>query len=133
MSEPVLEARGLTRRFGGVAAVSDISFSLQPGRLLGLIGPNGAGKSTLINLVTGHLRPSAGTVAVAGHDLTGAKPWTIAAARVARTFQIVKPFRGLTVRENVAVASSAASSRDSGYLYIHASIAVAMTGPSRAG
>jgi branched-chain amino acid transport system ATP-binding protein len=105
VSEPVLEARGLTRRFGGVAAVSDVSFSLQPGRLLGLIGPNGAGKTTLINLVTGHVRPTAGTVEVAGHDLTGAKPWTIAASRVARTFQIVKPFRGLTVRENVAVGA----------------------------
>jgi branched-chain amino acid transport system ATP-binding protein len=105
VSEPALEARGLTRRFGGVAAVSDLSFSVQAGQVLGLIGPNGAGKSTLIDLVTGHVRPSAGTVVVAGHDLTGARPWTIAAARVARTFQIVKPFRGLTVRENVAVGA----------------------------
>ena len=105
MSEPVLEVRGLTRSFGGVVAVSDVSFSVQAGEVLGLIGPNGAGKSTLINLVTGHLRPSAGTVVVAGHDLTGARPWTVAASRVARTFQIVKPFRGLTVRENVAVGA----------------------------
>jgi branched-chain amino acid transport system ATP-binding protein len=105
VSEPVLEVRGLTRSFGGVVAVSDVSFSVQAGEVLGLIGPNGAGKSTLINLVTGHLRPSAGTVVVAGHDLTGARPWTVAASRVARTFQIVKPFRGLTVRENVAVGA----------------------------
>ena len=101
----MLEVRGLTRSFGGVVAVSDVSFSVQAGEVLGLIGPNGAGKSTLINLVTGHLRPSAGTVVVAGHDLTGARPWTVAASRVARTFQIVKPFRGLTVRENVAVGA----------------------------
>ena len=101
----MLEARGLTRRFGGLAAVSDVSFSVHGGQLLGLIGPNGAGKSTLINLVTGHVRPSAGAVMVAGQDLTSARPWTVAASGVARTFQIIKPFRGLTVRENVAVGA----------------------------
>lgn len=99
----VLEARGLTRRFGGVEAVADVSFSLEEGTVLGVIGPNGAGKSTLINMITGHLKPSAGSVAVAGQDVTGQKPWVIAKARVARTFQIVKPFRNLTVRENVAI------------------------------
>ena len=71
--------------------------------MLGVIGPNGAGKSTFINLVTGHTKPSEGRVLIDGKDLTGARPWVIAKAGVARTFQIVKPFRGMSVRENVAV------------------------------
>jgi len=100
---PVLETRGLGRRFGGLQAVSDVSFSVPQGQVLGVIGPNGAGKSTFINLVTGHIRPTEGRVLIDGKDLTGARPWVIAKARVARTFQIVKPFRGMTVRENVAV------------------------------
>jgi branched-chain amino acid transport system ATP-binding protein len=102
---PVLQTRGLTRRFGGVTAVSDLSLSVEEGTVLGVIGPNGAGKSTLINLITGHLKPSEGQVIVDGEDLTGQRPWTIAKSRVARTFQIVKPFRSLTVRENVAIGS----------------------------
>jgi branched-chain amino acid transport system ATP-binding protein len=101
----VLEVEGLGRRFGGLHAVRDVSFTLDEGRTLGVIGPNGAGKSTLINLITGHLKPSAGRVVIDGRDVTGAKPWVIADARAARTFQIVKPFRDLTVRENVAIGS----------------------------
>jgi branched-chain amino acid transport system ATP-binding protein len=101
----VLETQGLSRRFGGLAAVQDISLSVQEGTVLGVIGPNGAGKSTLINLITGHLQPTGGRVKIDGRDLTGARPWVIAKARVARTFQIVKPFRDLTVRENVAIGS----------------------------
>jgi branched-chain amino acid transport system ATP-binding protein len=104
VNEPLLRARGLTKRFGGLVAVSNVDIDLYPGRLLGVIGPNGAGKSTAINLLTGHLRPTAGHVLVDGHDLTGAKPWRLARAGVARTFQIVKPFRGMTVADNVAVA-----------------------------
>jgi branched-chain amino acid transport system ATP-binding protein len=100
---PVLETRGLGRRFGGVEAVSDVSFSVPEGQVLGVIGPNGAGKSTFINLVTGHIKPSTGRVLINGKDMTGAKPWAIAHAGVARTFQTVKPFRGMSVRENVAV------------------------------
>jgi branched-chain amino acid transport system ATP-binding protein len=100
---PVLETRGLGRQFGGLQAVSDVSFSVPEGQVLGVIGPNGAGKSTFINLVTGHIKPTEGRVLIDGKDLTGARPWVIAKARVARTFQIVKPFRGMSVRENVAV------------------------------
>jgi branched-chain amino acid transport system ATP-binding protein len=100
---PVLETRDLTRRFGGVAAVTDLSFSVEEGTVLGVIGPNGAGKSTLINMITGHVKPSQGSVLVDGQDVTGRKPWVIAKSRVARTFQVVKPFRDLTVRENVAI------------------------------
>lgn len=102
---PVLETRGLGRRFGGLDAVKDVSLSIPAGQTLGIIGPNGAGKSTFVNLVTGHLRPSSGRILIDGKDLTRARPWTIAHARVARTFQIVKPFRGLTVRENVAIGA----------------------------
>jgi len=100
---PILETRDLGRRFGGLHALSGLSFSVSAGRTLGVIGPNGAGKSTFINLVTGHIRPTSGRILIDGVDLTGAKPWVVARARVARTFQIVKPFRGMTVRENVAV------------------------------
>jgi branched-chain amino acid transport system ATP-binding protein len=101
----MLETRALTRRFGALRALSSVSLSVQPGTILGVIGPNGAGKSTLINVITGHLRATAGTVLIDGTDLTGAAPWRIAHAGVARTFQIVKPFRGLTVRENVAISA----------------------------
>jgi branched-chain amino acid transport system ATP-binding protein len=102
---PVLETSGLTRNFGGVAAVADLSLSVEEGTVLGVIGPNGAGKSTLINLITGHLKPTAGRVLVDGRDMTGRRPWAVAKSRVARTFQVVKPFRNLTVRENVAIGS----------------------------
>ncbi|MEO9049710.1 MAG: ABC transporter ATP-binding protein [Candidatus Dormiibacterota bacterium] len=103
--DPILEVRKLSRRFGGLWALRDVSFSVLEGQILGIIGPNGAGKSTLINLITGHLRPSSGQVLIGGRDVTGSRPWVIAHDRVARTFQIVKPFRGLTVRENVAIGA----------------------------
>ena len=98
---PPMAASKLTRRFGGLVAVSDVDLELQPGKLLGVIGANGAGKSTLINMLTGHLAPTSGRVLIDGEDHTGARPWKIAHAGVARTFQIVKPFRGMTVVENV--------------------------------
>jgi branched-chain amino acid transport system ATP-binding protein len=107
----VLEVEQLGRRFGGLAAVDDVSFDLDEGTVLGVIGPNGAGKSTLINLITGHLKPSSGHVRIDGRDVTGARPWVIAEAQVARTFQIVKPFRDLSVRENVAIGSMFGPSR----------------------
>ena len=100
----LLSASNLSRRFGGLLAVSGVDLDLVAGRTLGVIGPNGAGKSTLVNLLTGHLRPTTGTVTVNGRDLTGARPWRVAHAGVARTFQIVKPFRGMTVVDNVALA-----------------------------
>ena len=101
----ILEVRNLARRFGGVWAVRDVSFAVEEGEIVGIIGPNGAGKTTLINLITGHLRPTTGQVLVEGRDVTGLRPWAIAHDSVARTFQIVKPFRGLTVRENVAIGA----------------------------
>ena len=99
----LLETRGVTHRFGGVEALSDVSISVPEGSIVGIIGPNGAGKTTLINVATGFLRPSSGRVFVGAEEVTGAKPWQVAARRVSRTFQIVKPFREMTVRENVAV------------------------------
>jgi branched-chain amino acid transport system ATP-binding protein len=110
----ILRARGLTKTFGGLHAIREVDLDLEPGRLLGVIGPNGAGKSTLVNLITGHLRPTAGTVEIDGRNLTGARPWRIAHAGVARTFQIVKPFRAMTVEENVMVAAFFGGSRPSG-------------------
>jgi branched-chain amino acid transport system ATP-binding protein len=101
----VLETRDLTRRFGGLDAVAGVSLQVEEGTVLGIIGPNGAGKSTLINLITGHVKPSGGTVMVDGRDVTGRRPWVIAKSRVARTFQVVKPFRDLTVRENAAIGA----------------------------
>ena len=108
----ILEVRNLARRFGGVWAVRDVSFSVADGEILGVIGPNGAGKTTLINLITGQLRPSAGQVLIGGSDVTGRRPWVIAHDGVARTFQIVKPFRGLTVRENVAIGAMHGNKHD---------------------
>jgi branched-chain amino acid transport system ATP-binding protein len=107
MTEPParLEVRGLSRRFGGLRAVEDVSLRVEAGTIVGLIGPNGAGKTTLVNLVTGHDRPSAGRVLVDGSDLTGARPWHFARAGVARSFQVAKPFRDMTVRDNVAVGA----------------------------
>jgi branched-chain amino acid transport system ATP-binding protein len=108
----ILEVQNLSRRFGGLWALRDVTLSVAEGRIVGIIGPNGSGKSTLVNLITGHLRPTNGRVLIEGKDVTGARPWVIAHDRVARTFQIVKPFRGLTVRENVAIGAMHGSDRD---------------------
>jgi branched-chain amino acid transport system ATP-binding protein len=105
VSAALLAAEGLSRHFGGLAAVDGVSLEVEPGTVLGLIGPNGAGKTTLVNLLSGHDRPSAGRVAVDGRDLTGARPWIFARAGVARTFQVAKPFRALTAAENVATGA----------------------------
>lgn len=100
-----LEARGLTKHFGGLRALDDVTFAVRRGSVLGVIGPNGAGKSTLVNLVTGHLSPSAGRVLVGGRDLTAAPPWKLARAGVARTFQVPRPFEDLTVYDNVTLSA----------------------------
>lgn len=108
----MLEVRNLARRFGGVWAVRDVSFSVAQGEIVGVIGPNGAGKTTLINLITGQLRPTGGEVLVDGRAVTGRRPWVIAHDSIARTFQIVKPFRGVSVRENVAIGAMHGNNRD---------------------
>jgi branched-chain amino acid transport system ATP-binding protein len=101
----LLEVQGLTRHFGGVSAVSDLSFSVNEGEILGLIGPNGAGKTTVFNLITGFVRPSKGTIRLDGQSVVGLRPHAVARRGIARTFQIVKPFPGLSVRENVTLAA----------------------------
>jgi branched-chain amino acid transport system ATP-binding protein len=101
----LLEVQGLTRHFGGVSAVSDLSFSVNEGEILGLIGPNGAGKTTVFNLVTGFIRPLSGAIRLDGQSVTGMRPHAVARRGIARTFQIVKPFPGLSVRENVTLAA----------------------------
>jgi branched-chain amino acid transport system ATP-binding protein len=104
MSQPVLEARGLEKAFGGVKAVDGVSFIVEAGLLLALIGPNGAGKTTCFNLVNGQLMPDAGRVLFAGRDITGLSPRTVWALGVGRTFQVTSTFSSMTVRENVQMA-----------------------------
>lgn len=99
-----LSVQGLTRRFGGLVAVDNVSFELPSGRLNAIIGPNGAGKTTLFNLITGEIRPDAGRVRVHGRDITGLKPHQIVRRGVSRTLQIKSVFSGLTVAENVRTA-----------------------------
>ena len=99
--DAVVEARDLKRRFGGLVAVDGYSLRLGPGDLVGLIGPNGAGKTTAFNLLTGVLRPTSGTISVAGRDLTGSRPHVLARAGLARTFQNIRLFNELSVLENV--------------------------------
>ena len=101
----LLELRKLSRHFGGLRAVSGLDLAVEPGEILGLIGPNGAGKTTVFNLVTGFVRPTAGDVRFEGRSLVGLRPHAVAARGVARTFQVVKPFAGLSVLENVTLAA----------------------------
>ncbi|MFC4352197.1 ABC transporter ATP-binding protein [Fodinicurvata halophila] len=99
---PLLQGDKLTRRFGGVVALSDYSLTLGEGDLLGLIGPNGAGKTTAFNLLSGVLPPSAGSITLAGRNLTGERPEVFARSGIARTFQNIRLFRDLSAWENVA-------------------------------
>lgn len=100
----LLQAEGLTKSFQGLKAVDDVSFHVDEGSILGVIGPNGAGKTTMFNLVAGAIKPDKGTVQLAGTDITGQAPHAIAAAGMARTFQLMRPFHSMSVLENVAVA-----------------------------
>jgi len=101
----LLEVRRATRRFGGLLAVNDVSFTLAPGEILGLIGPNGAGKTTLVSLVSGTLEPSEGEVLFHGKAITALPAFRRARLGIGRTFQIMRPFPGLTVQDNVAVGA----------------------------
>lgn len=103
-----LRVTGLTKDFAGLRAVDDVSLAVRPGEILGLIGPNGSGKTTTINLITGLLNITAGTVALGDQDMTGWAAHRIARAGLARTFQVVRLFKEFTVRENVEVAAIAA-------------------------
>src|SRR5438132_470551 len=97
---PLLEGREISRVFGGVPAVDQLSFTVQPGEILGLIGPNGAGKTTLVNLISGALPPSSGEIRFQGRSISGLRAHQVARIGIARTFQVTRPFPGLTVRQN---------------------------------
>lgn len=101
---PLLELSRVSRSFGGIRAVDEASFSVQPGTITGLIGPNGAGKSTVFNLVTGYLRPDSGVIRLRGEEITHLPPHAIVRRGVARTFQIPREIPSLTVRENLMLA-----------------------------
>ncbi len=104
MSGYLLDASGVSKRFGGVVALKDVDVRQRAGETLGMIGPNGSGKTTFVNVVTGHLSASGGSVTFDGRPILGAKPFEIAGARLTRTYQAVRVFGQLTVRENVATA-----------------------------
>ena len=101
----ILTAEGLRKSFRGLLAISDVSFTIDAGTITSIIGPNGAGKSTLFNLITGFLPLTAGTVRFRGQIITGLTTDRVAALGIARAFQIARPFRDLTVRENVRIGA----------------------------
>jgi len=100
----LLEVQGISRNFGGLKAIDDVSFAVEPGEIFGLIGPNGAGKTTLFNIVTGLTMPSAGRLIHKGKDITGQPPHQIAARKMARTFQNIRLFGNLSALQNVMIA-----------------------------
>jgi len=111
MSDPagtdnILELTNLSKRFGGLLAVDNVSLHIKRGEVFALIGPNGAGKTTLFNNVTGLFQPTSGQVVFDGHDITGSKPHTVARLGIARTFQNIRIFENLSVIENVKVAAA---------------------------
>jgi branched-chain amino acid transport system ATP-binding protein len=101
---PLLETRRIVRSFGGLLAVAGVDFCLRPGEIRALIGPNGAGKTTLVGLISGRLAPTAGRVLFDGRDVTGLPSWNRVALGIVYTFQVTSIFRGLSVRDNVALA-----------------------------
>ena len=101
----ILQVQNVSKRFGGLQALTDINFELPEGEILGLIGPNGAGKTTLFNVINGVYRPEAGRVIFRGQDITGLPPYEVARLGLARTHQIVRPLNELSVRENVTVGA----------------------------
>jgi branched-chain amino acid transport system ATP-binding protein len=101
----ILQVQGVNKRFGGLQALSDITFDLGAGEILGLIGPNGAGKTTLFNVINGVFPPDTGKVIFRGEDITGLPPYEVARRGLARAYQVVRPLSDLTVRENVMVGA----------------------------
>jgi branched-chain amino acid transport system ATP-binding protein len=112
---PLLAVHGLSKAFGGIHAVDDVSFALVAGEMLALIGPNGAGKTTCFNMVGGQLAPDAGSVRLDGHELVGMRPEAIWRQGVGRTFQIAETFASLTVVENVQMALLSHAGRVRGF------------------
>jgi ABC-type branched-subunit amino acid transport system ATPase component/ABC-type branched-subunit amino acid transport system permease subunit len=108
----VLEVRNLSRSFGGLKAVQDVSFKLRRNEILGIIGPNGAGKTTLFNLLNGFLRPGTGEILLDGRDMSGRKPHELCEAGIGRTFQIMRPFQRMSISDNVMVGAYVRSRTD---------------------
>jgi ABC-type branched-subunit amino acid transport system ATPase component/ABC-type branched-subunit amino acid transport system permease subunit len=104
-SDVILEVRNLSRSFGGLKAVQDVSFKLRRNEILGIIGPNGAGKTTLFNLMNGFLRPGTGEILLDGRDMSGRKPHELCEAGIGRTFQIMRPFLRMSISDNVVVGA----------------------------
>ncbi|MDE2299545.1 MAG: ABC transporter ATP-binding protein, partial [Burkholderiales bacterium] len=105
MPTDLLRVDGVTVRFGGITALDKVSFAVAAGHIVGLIGPNGAGKTTLFSIISGFLPPSEGRVIHRGADITGMPPHLVARRGIVRTFQMVQPFAGLTVHENIAIGA----------------------------
>jgi branched-chain amino acid transport system ATP-binding protein len=102
---PLIEAEKVTKKFGGLMALRDVSFHIDSGEILGLIGPNGAGKTTLFNAVAGVFRPESGRIRFNGEEITGLPPFELSLRGIARTFQITKPFLNITVLDNMMVGA----------------------------
>ena len=100
----ILEVKSLTKKFGGLTAVNDFSFEIKRGEFIGLIGPNGAGKTTVFNLISGFEKPSSGRIRFNGIDITGMKPYKIVNLGIARTFQLVRSFKYLSLLDNITVS-----------------------------
>jgi branched-chain amino acid transport system ATP-binding protein len=105
LKAPILLVGGLYKHFGGLAAITDVSFDVKAGEVVGLMGPNGAGKTTLLNVIAGEYKPDRGTVTFKGNDVTGLPPHKMCHLGVARTYQIPQPFVKLTALQNIAVAA----------------------------
>ena len=101
----ILEGKNICKSFGGLSAVTNVDFVLNKGEIIGLIGPNGAGKTTLVNIIAGTYPPTSGTVNFKARDITGMKAYKIGRLGISRTYQVVKPFPGMTVKENISVGA----------------------------
>src|SRR6478752_1595516 len=127
---PMLSVSGLTKRFGALRAVNNVSFEVNEGEILGLIGPNGSGKSTTFNCIAGLYAPDGGTISFEGGDVAGLTPNRICHKGIARTFQIPRPFRNLTLLENVALSAFFGQDRSATRqeCWVHAEEALALVG-----
>ncbi|MEM2334443.1 MAG: ABC transporter ATP-binding protein [Candidatus Caldarchaeum sp.] len=107
----MLRTEGLTKSFGGIVAVNNVSITIEKGEMVGIIGPNGAGKTTLFNLISGMEKPDKGRVYFNGEDVTGMKPYHLSRKGLVRTFQIVRPFKSLTVYQNLVAPTTVRSAK----------------------
>ncbi|HYK41568.1 MAG TPA: ABC transporter ATP-binding protein [Thermoanaerobaculia bacterium] len=114
MTDAILAAERVSKRFGGILALSEVSFEVQAGEIFGIIGPNGAGKTTLFGCLVGALKPTSGAIRFLGERIDRLAPYEVVARGVVRTHQIVRPFREMTVRENVAVGAAFGAGRRRG-------------------